>query len=162
MKHLTEQFREHADATRDRLDRIDEHLEASDRRFEVLRTASEVDVAVKGLMMRAGAIVMGIGSAVVTFLTINFPAILAMMRGDDLDPDAEFAWRVATHLNAVAEAQGRDPFTLAVAALIALDPAGMRRESRFPLLDVRICKKSRHFGTRPGFGWGGFRRFWGA
>ena len=79
MKHLTEQFREHADATRDRLDRIDEHLEASDRRFEVLRTASEVDIAVKGLMMRAGAVVLGIGSAIITFLTINFPTIMGWL-----------------------------------------------------------------------------------
>ena len=57
-----------------------------------------------------------------------------MMRGDDPDPDADFTWRVATHLKAVAEAQGRDPFALAVAALIALDPAGMRRwaDAGFP------------------------------
>ncbi len=79
LRHLTEQFREHADETRERLGRIDDRLEAGDKKFDALKTASEVDVAVKGLMMRAGAVVLGIGSAIVTFLTINFPAILAWL-----------------------------------------------------------------------------------
>lgn len=52
------------------------------------------------------------------------------------DDHDEFVWRVASHLKAIALSRGRDPFTLAVEALIAIDPAGMRQwaDAGFPAI----------------------------